>query len=120
MMLKIFSVVFFVVFSVAVIVPSFIGNLSEVYRKFIPFPIFYSFGIILILRRKQLKEDHLSVYFFDSNKEHSKLDRRERGLMKGSENIGVCSKNTVIVFGATLRRRMRAREMDKKEPLNHI
>ena len=51
--------------------------------------------------------------------EHSKLARRVRGLMKGSENIGVCSKNIVIVFGATLRRRMRGREMDKKEPQCH-
>ena len=34
--------------------------------------------------------------------------------MKGSENIGVCSKNIVIVFGVTLSRRVRGREMDKK------
>ena len=34
------------------------------------------------------------------------LDRRENNSVNGSKNI-------VIVFGAALRRRMRAREMDK-------
>ena len=53
--------------------------------------------------------------------EHYKFDRREISSMKGSENIGVCSKNIVIVFGATLRRRMRAREMDKtRAAMSHI
>ena len=56
------------------------------------------------------KGDKFSEWFG----EHSKLARRVRGSMKGSENIGVCSKNIVIVFGATLKRRMRGREMDKK------
>ena len=45
--------------------------------------------------------------------EQHKFDRREI-------NSANCSKNIVIVFGATLRRRMRGREMDKKEPPNRI
>ena len=40
--------------------------------------------------------------------EHHKFDRREI-------NSANCSKNIVILFGATLRRRMRVREMDKTE-----
>ena len=55
-----------------------------------------------------------------SSTEHHKFDRREINSVFRSENIGVCSKNIVIVFGAALRRRMRAREMDKKEPPNYI
>ena len=38
--------------------------------------------------------------------EQHKFDRRENNSVNGSKNI-------VIVFGAALRRRMRAREMDK-------
>ena len=38
--------------------------------------------------------------------EQHKFDRRENNSVNGSKNI-------VIVFGAALRRRLRAREMDK-------
>ena len=46
-------------------------------------------------------------------KEHSKLDRREINSMKGSENIVRLFEEHWKLFGAALRRRMRAREMDK-------
>ena len=52
--------------------------------------------------------------------EHSQLDRRERGSMNSSKNIGDGSENIVILFGAALRRRMRAREMDKKVQLPRV
>ena len=65
--------------------------------------------------RRQMQERYevARVKTTEEFEEHYKFDRREISSMKGSENIGVCSKNIAIVFGATLWRRMREIEMDK-------